>query len=124
LTSPSSRPSSSHRHSPAASSIEKIVDESISQAGSLVAFDRLRFDFNCPRPITEELQQIEEQVNNWIGEAHAAHVSEMPLTGSRLKVRSPCSTKSMAIKSVLDIPGVSMELCGGTHVRNTAEIGF
>jgi len=61
--------------------LKKIVDESISQAGSLVAFDRLRFDFNCPRPITAEELQIEEQVNNWIGEAHAAHVSEMPLTG-------------------------------------------
>jgi len=69
------------------------------------------------------LQQIEEQVN-WIGEAHAAHVSEMPPLKQKLKVRSPCSTKNGDQVRVLDIPGVSMELCGGTHVRNTAEIGF
>jgi alanyl-tRNA synthetase len=105
--------------------LKKIVDESISQAGSLVAFDRLRFDFNCPRPITpEELQQIEEQVNNWIAEAHAAHVSEMPLTEAKAKGAIAMFNEKYGDQvRVLDIPGVSMELCGGTHVRNTAEIG-
>ncbi|MBD1940917.1 alanine--tRNA ligase, partial [Coleofasciculus sp. FACHB-712] len=50
--------------------LRKFVDESITQAGSLVAFDRLRFDFNCPRPVTsEQVQQIEEQINTWIAEA-------------------------------------------------------
>ncbi|MEO1763622.1 MAG: alanine--tRNA ligase-related protein, partial [Cyanobacteria bacterium J06629_18] len=44
--------------------LKKIVDDSISQAGSLVNFDRLRFDFNCPRAMTsEEVQQVEDQVN-------------------------------------------------------------
>ena len=59
--------------------LKNIVDDSISQAGSLVAFDRLRFDFNCPRPLTpEELQQVEEQVNTWIAQAHSCLLYTSP----------------------------------------------
>jgi alanyl-tRNA synthetase len=106
--------------------LKKIVDDSISQAGSLVAFDRLRFDFNCPRALTqEELQQIEEQINIWIAEAHDAHISTMPLEEAKTKgAIAMFGEKYGAQVRVIDIPGVSMELCGGTHVRNTAEIGL
>jgi alanyl-tRNA synthetase len=105
--------------------LKKIVDESISQAGSLVSFDRLRFDFNCPRPITpEELQQIEEQINTWIAEAHTAQISIMPLTDAKAKGAIAMFGEKYADEvRVLDFAGVSMELCGGTHVNNTAEIG-
>ena len=105
--------------------LKRIVDESISQAGSLVAFDRLRFDFNCPRPVTpEEVQQIEEQVNSWIAEAHAAQVAEMPLAEAKEKGAIAMFGEKYGDRvRVLDFPGVSMELCGGTHVSNTAEIG-
>lgn len=105
--------------------LKKIVDDSISQAGSLVAFDRLRFDFNCPRPVTpEEVQQIEEQVNTWIAEAHAADISIMPLTEAKAKGAVAMFGEKYGDEvRVLDFPGVSMELCGGTHVSNTAEIG-
>jgi alanyl-tRNA synthetase len=106
--------------------LKKIVDESISQAGSLVAFDRLRFDFNCPRPLTsEEVQQIEDQINTWIAEAHAAHVSVMSLTEAKAKGAIAMFGEKYADEvRVLDVSGVSMELCGGTHVNNTAEIGL
>lgn len=105
--------------------LKKIVDDSISQAGSLVAFDRLRFDFNCPRPITpEELQQVEEQVNTWIAEAHTAEIELMPLAEAKAKgAIAMFGEKYGDVVRVIDFPGVSMELCGGTHVRNTAEIG-
>ncbi|MCX7592771.1 MAG: alanine--tRNA ligase [Fischerella sp.] len=105
--------------------LKKIVDDSISQAGSLVAFDRLRFDFNCPRPLTpEEIQQIEEQVNTWIAEAHSAKVSIMPLAEAKAKgAIAMFGEKYGEQVRVIDFPGVSMELCGGTHVSNTAEIG-
>jgi len=105
--------------------LKKFVDDGISQAGSLVAFDRLRFDFNCPRPITsEELQQIEDQINTWIAEAHRADVSEMPITKAKAKgAIAMFGEKYGEQVRVLDVPGVSMELCGGTHVSNTAEIG-
>lgn len=106
--------------------LKKIVDNSISQAGSLVAFDRLRFDFNCPRPLTaEELQQVEDQVNTWIAEAHEADINIMPLEEAKAKgAIAMFGEKYSAEVRVLDFPGVSMELCGGTHVKNTAEIGI
>jgi alanyl-tRNA synthetase len=105
--------------------LKKIVDDSISQAGSLVAFDRLRFDFNCSRPLTpEEIQQVEEQVNTWIAEAHSAHVAILPLAEAKAKgAIAMFGEKYGEEVRVIDFPGVSMELCGGTHVSNTAEIG-
>ncbi|MDF5729734.1 MAG: alanine--tRNA ligase [Rhizonema sp. PD38] len=105
--------------------LKKIVDESISQAGSLVSFDRLRFDFNCPRPITPaELQQVEETVNTWIAEAHSAKVEIMPLAEAKAKGATAMFGEKYGEEvRVIDFAGVSMELCGGTHVSNTAEIG-
>ncbi|PLZ96955.1 alanine--tRNA ligase [Fischerella thermalis CCMEE 5268] len=105
--------------------LKKIVDDSISQAGSLVDFDRLRFDFNCPRALTaEEIQQIEEQVNTWIAEAHSAKVAILPLAEAKAKgAIAMFGEKYGDDVRVVDFPGVSMELCGGTHVNNTAEIG-
>ncbi len=91
-----------------------------------MAFDRLRFDFTLSRPLTpEELQQVEDLVNTWIAEAHPAQVSIMPL--AEAKVRGAIAMfgeKYGAEVRVVDFPGVSMELCGGTHVSNTAEIGL
>ncbi|MEG3988998.1 alanine--tRNA ligase [Microcoleus sp. S28C3] len=108
------------------SALRKIVDDSISQAGSLVSSERLRFDFNSPRAVTaEELQKIEDLVNSWIAEAHAAEVAEMPIAQAREKgATAMFGEKYGDVVRVIDFPGVSMELCGGTHVSNTAEIGL
>ncbi|GAB4549335.1 MAG: alanine--tRNA ligase [Pleurocapsa sp.] len=105
--------------------LKKVVDDSVSQAGSLVDFDRLRFDFNSPRALTpEELQQVEELVNTWISEAHEADVNIMPLEEAKAKGATAMFGEKYADEvRVIDFPGVSMELCGGTHVHNTAEIG-
>ncbi|MEA5529656.1 alanine--tRNA ligase [Dolichospermum sp. UHCC 0684] len=105
--------------------LKKVVDEGISQAGSLVSFDRLRFDFNCPRALTgEEVQQIEELVNSWISEAHSATIEEMPIAQAKAKGAVAMFGEKYGDQvRVIDFPGVSMELCGGTHVNNTAEIG-
>jgi alanyl-tRNA synthetase len=105
--------------------LKNIVDDTISQAGSLVDFDRLRFDFNCPRALTaEEVQQIEEQVNTWISEAHSANVQVMPIESAKAKgAVAMFGEKYGEEVRVIDFTGVSMELCGGTHVSNTAEIG-
>lgn len=106
--------------------LKKIVDDGISQAGSLVDFDRLRFDFNCSRSIsTEQLQQIEEQINTWIAEAHDTHISVIPIAEAKAKGAIAMFGEKYGDRvRVIDVPGVSMELCGGTHVRNTAEIGL
>ncbi len=105
--------------------LKKIVDDSVSQAGSLVNVDRLRFDFNSPRALTgEDIQQIEELVNTWILEAYDADVNVMPLDEAKAKgAIAMFGEKYAADVRVIDFPGVSMELCGGTHVHNTAEIG-
>ena len=106
--------------------LRQIVDDSISQAGSLVTFDRLRFDFNSPRAVTAvELEQIEDTINSWIAEAHGAEISEMPIAQAREKgATAMFGEKYGDVVRVIDFPGVSMELCGGTHVSNTAEIGL
>jgi alanyl-tRNA synthetase len=108
------------------SALRKIVDDSISQAGSLVSTDRLRFDFNSPRAVTaEELEKIEDLINSWIAEAHVAEVAEMPIAQAREKgATAMFGEKYGDVVRVIDFPGVSMELCGGTHVSNTAEIGL
>ncbi|WP_373536414.1 alanine--tRNA ligase [Microcoleus sp.] len=108
------------------SALRQIVDSSISQAGSLVSSERLRFDFNSPRAVTaEELQKIEDLINSWIAEAHAAEVAEMPIAQAREKgATAMFGEKYGDVVRVIDFPGVSMELCGGTHVNNTAEIGL
>ena len=105
--------------------LKKVVDEGISQAGSLVSFDRLRFDFNCPRALNgEEIQQIEELVNSWISEAHSATMEEIPIAEAKAKGAVAMFGEKYGDQvRVIDFPGVSMELCGGTHVNNTAEIG-
>ncbi len=106
--------------------LKKVVSDEISQAGSLVDFNRLRFDFNCPRAVTvEELQQIEDLINTWIVEAHDTQIAVMPITPTpKRKGPAMFGEKYGAEVRVIDVPGVSMELCGGTHVRNTAEIGL
>ena len=105
--------------------LKKVVDDSVSQAGSLVSFDRLRFDFNSPRALTpEDVQQVEELVNTWISEAHEADVNVMPITEAKSKGATAMFGEKYGDEvRVIDFPGVSMELCGGTHVHNTAEIG-
>ncbi|MFO5494630.1 MAG: alanine--tRNA ligase, partial [Cuspidothrix sp.] len=105
--------------------LKKVVDEGISQAGSLVSFDSLRFDFNCPRALTaDEVQQVEELVNTWISEAHSAKIEVLPLAEAKARgAVAMFGEKYGEEVRVIDFPGVSMELCGGTHVNNTAEIG-
>ena len=106
--------------------LRSLIDESISQAGSLVDFDRLRFDFHAPKALTpEQLQQVEKQVNTWIAEAHSADVQIMPIAEAKAKGAVAMFGEKYGDEvRVIDYPGVSMELCGGTHVGNTAEIGL
>ncbi|MGB3614738.1 MAG: alanine--tRNA ligase [Elainellaceae cyanobacterium] len=105
--------------------LKKLVDPSVGQAGSLVNFDRLRFDFSCPRALTsDEVAEVEAQVNTWIAEAHGADVSLMSLDDAKSRgATAMFGEKYTDEVRVIDFPGVSMELCGGTHVSNTAEIG-
>ncbi|WP_409995702.1 alanine--tRNA ligase [Cyanobium sp. HWJ4-Hawea] len=106
--------------------LKQLVDPAIAQAGSLVDFERLRFDFHCPRAVSPaELEQIENLINSWIADAHSLEVQEMAI--DRAKAAGAVAMfgeKYADVVRVVDVPGVSMELCGGTHVANTAEIGL
>jgi len=106
--------------------LKRVVDPGISQAGSLVDFDRLRFDFNCPRPVTaSEMEQMEALINGWILDAHSLEVSQMPMAEAKARgAVAMFGEKYGDVVRVVSVPGVSMELCGGTHVNNTAEIGL
>ncbi|MFN7898949.1 MAG: alanine--tRNA ligase [Synechococcaceae cyanobacterium] len=106
--------------------LKQVVDPSISQAGSLVDFERLRFDFHCPRAVSgEELERIEALINGWIADAHELEVAEMAIDKAKAAgAVAMFGEKYADVVRVVDVPGVSMELCGGTHVANTAEIGL
>ena len=106
--------------------LKQVVDPGIGQAGSLVDFDRLRFDFHCPRAVTAaELERIEGLVNGWIADAQALEVQEMAIDQAKAAgAVAMFGEKYAEVVRVVDVPGVSMELCGGTHVANTAEIGL
>jgi alanyl-tRNA synthetase len=100
--------------------------DQVAQAGSLVDAERLRFDFRAPRPLTDdELQQVSDLVNRWIDEAHPLVVENMPYPEAiRRGAIAMFGEKYGDIVRVVDVPGVSTELCGGTHVGNTAQIGL
>ncbi|KAJ3700649.1 hypothetical protein LUZ61_004354 [Rhynchospora tenuis] len=109
------------------SALKAVTGPETSQAGSLVSFDRLRFDFNFHRPLTEdEITEIEALVNCWIGEAANLATKVMALADAKKAgAIAMFGEKYGEQVRVVEVPGVSMELCGGTHVSNTSEIrGF
>lgn len=109
------------------SALKKVVGPETSQAGSLVAFDRLRFDFNFHRPLSEnEILEIEGLINGWIGDATLLQTKVMALDDAkRAGAIAMFGEKYGEQVRVVEVPGVSLELCGGTHVSNTSEIrGF
>ena len=106
--------------------LRKVLGEQVHQAGSLVAPDRLRFDFTHHGPIApEKLEQIEAIVNEEILKGSPVTFTEMAYPEARAKgAMALFGEKYGDVVRVVDVPGVSMELCGGTHVRNTALIGL
>ena len=108
------------------SALKAIVNESIGQKGSLVAFNKLRFDFNSSSPVSkEQLSKIEILVNSWIMENHSLNVMNMSKSDAINKgAVAMFGEKYEDEVRVVDVPGVSMELCGGTHVKTTSELGY
>jgi alanyl-tRNA synthetase len=106
--------------------LREVLGSHVLQRGSLVAPDRLRFDFSHDSPMgSEEIRRVEHLVNeailedqdvcvDFLGYDEAIQRGAMALFGEKY-----ADTVRM-----ISVPGVSMELCGGTHVRRTGEIGL
>ncbi len=106
--------------------LRKTLGEHVKQAGSVVDPEKLRFDFSHFNSLTNhELTQIEESVNEVIWE-------NVEVTTEIMNINDAVKKGAMAVFDekyeetvrVLEVPGFSMELCGGTHVNNTGKIGL
>ncbi len=98
----------------------------VGQAGSLVEKDRMRFDFTLTQPITaEDLKAVEAEVNESVLKAMAVQWKNMPIDDAKaLGATAMFGDKYGDIVRVVTMGDYSMELCGGCHVQNTAEIGL
>jgi alanyl-tRNA synthetase len=98
----------------------------VHQAGSSVRPDKLRFDFNHGHSLSlEELQDVEDRVNAWIKQSRPVRWLEMERAeAERLGAMALFGEKYGEWVRVVEVDGVSRELCGGTHVANTAEVGI
>ncbi len=107
------------------SALKSVVNESVGQKGSLVAFNKLRFDFNSSNSISkDQISKIETLVNSWIMENHALEIKNMSKSEALEKgAVAMFGEKYDDEVRVVNVPGVSMELCGGTHVKTTSELG-
>jgi alanyl-tRNA synthetase len=103
-----------------------VLGEHVHQQGSLVAPDRLRFDFAHHGPMSpQQIAEVENLVNREILDGIDLTFEQKPLEEARAAgAMSLFSEKYGKIVRVVSVPGVSKELCGGTHVRNTAEIAL
>ncbi|WP_411282519.1 alanine--tRNA ligase [Gemmatimonas sp.] len=106
--------------------LRHVLGEHVHQAGSLVSPDRLRFDFTHHGPLThDQLVAIEAQVNAGVWTAAPVNTRESAYTDAVAQgAMALFGEKYGDVVRVVEISNLSVELCGGTHVRNTAEIGL
>jgi alanyl-tRNA synthetase len=105
--------------------LRAVLGDHVHQAGSAVRPDKLRFDFTHPQALTaEEREAVERRVNEAVFENHPVRTFIAPIDEARdLGAMMLFGEKYGDEVRVVEVEGVSRELCGGTHVRTTAEIG-
>src|SRR5690348_4488238 len=105
--------------------LREVLGEHVKQAGSAVRPDKLRFDFTHAQPLTaEQREEVERRVNEKVFQNLPVRIYETTIAEARkLGAMMLFGEKYGEIVRVVDIGGWSVELCGGTHVRSTAEVG-
>ena len=105
--------------------LRTVLGTHVEQSGSYVSADRLRFDFTHFSPMTnEELAEVEKEVNRQIMKNVDLEIEEMPVDDAIKKgAMALFGEKYGDIVRVVNVPGFSCELCGGSHVSNTSVIG-
>jgi alanyl-tRNA synthetase len=107
--------------------LRTVVGEHVHQKGSLVAPDRLRFDFTHTQPVTpEELERVEALVNEEIlADAPVAVHQDIPIAEAKARgAMALFGEKYGDHVRMIEIPGFSLELCGGTHLQRTSQVGL
>jgi alanyl-tRNA synthetase len=109
-------------------SLRRRLGAHVHQAGSYVGPDKLRFDFTHASGLSaEHLRQVEDDVNRWIVESHPVHAISTSLDeAKRLGAMALFNEKYGEVVRMVEVGdgSFSRELCGGTHVHNTAEVGL
>jgi alanyl-tRNA synthetase len=105
--------------------LQDVLGDHVRQAGSAVRPEKLRFDFTHAQALTpEERERVAEHVNERVFENHPVRAFLTPVDEARkLGAMMLFGEKYGDVVRVVEVDGVSRELCGGTHVRTTAEIG-
>ena len=108
------------------SALRQVLGDHVHQAGQLVNQKACRFDFSHFNAMTSaEIQQVENLVNQWILQAIPVEINEMPIEEARkLGAMALFGEKYGDVVRVVKAGDVSIEFCGGTHVKNTANIGL
>ena len=106
--------------------LREVLGGHVKQAGSVVAPNYLRFDFAHYQPLTEkEMAEVERLVNNQILRNVTVSTDVMPVEEAvKSGAMALFGEKYAGMMRVLTVPGFSKELCGGTHVRATGDIGL
>ena len=106
--------------------LREVLGDTVRQAGSLVAPDRLRFDFTWVRQVgADELRRVEDLVNERVRQTIPTRILEQGYQEAVARgARALFGEKYGERVRTVEVPGFSLELCGGCHVRNTGEIGL
>ena len=105
--------------------LRRVLGDQVNQAGSLVLPDRLRFDFTWPEALSaKQIREVEDIVNAEIITNTSVSINEMPIDEAKnLGAMALFGEKYGDIVRVVSVGEFSKELCGGTHVSNTGELG-